>query len=137
MITWLKILVLDNWLRKLLSLILAMIIWMVVNHSMTSTKVVQNIPVRVVHLPPGKTIAGMQASGILHERVTLSLQGNKSALDEISEKDLEVVLDAAGKPNEWVAVIGKKEIVSLNPDFNPLKAISKVTAMDDGYGKKN
>lgn len=125
-----KTLFLDNWLRKLLSLILAMIIWMVVNHSMTSTKVVQNIPVRVVHLPPGKTIAGMQASGILHDRVTLSLQGNKSALDEISEKDLEVVLDAQGKPNEWVAVIGKKEIVSLNPDFNPLKAISKVTALE-------
>jgi len=129
-ITLLKRLFLDNWLRKLISLILAMIIWMVVNHSMTSTKVVQNIPVRVVHLPPGKTIAGMQSSGILHERVTLTLHGNNSALEEISEKDLEVVLDAAGKPNEWVAKIGKKEIVSLNPDFNPIKAISKVAPVE-------
>lgn len=130
MITLLKSLFLDNWLRKLLSLILAMIIWMVVSHSMTSTKVVQNIPVRVIHLPAGKTIAGMQASGILHERVTLSLHGNKAALDEISEKDLEVVLDAEGKPNEWIAVIGKKEIVSLNPDFNPAKAISRVLSLE-------
>jgi len=130
MITLLKRLLLDNWLRKLLSLILAMIIWMVVNHSMTSTKVVQNIPVRVVHLPPGKTIAGMQASGILQERVTLTLQGNKSALEELSEKDLEVILDAEGKPNEWVASIGKKELVSLNPDFNPAKALSKVVAVE-------
>jgi hypothetical protein len=129
-ITLLERLFLENWLRKLLSLILAMIIWMVVNNSMTSTKVVQNVPVRVIHLPPGKTIAGMQASGILHERVILTLQGKKAALDEISEKDLEVVLDAEGKPNEWIAVIGKKEIVSLNPDFNPAKAISKVEALE-------
>ncbi len=130
MISFLKRLFLDNWFRKFLSLVLAMIIWMVVNRSMTSTKVVQNIPIRVINLPQGKTIAGMQASGILHDRVSLSLQGNKTALDEISEKDLEVVLDATGKPNEWVAIIGKKEIVSLNPDFNPAKAISRVSFVE-------
>lgn len=130
MITLLKRLFLDNWLRKLISVILAMIIWMVVNHSMTSSKVVQNIPIRVIHLPEGKTIAGMQTSGILHERISLTLQGNKAALDEISEKDLEVVLDAEGKPNEWTALVGKKEIVSLNPDFNPAKALTRVIASE-------
>lgn len=36
MISLLKRLFIDNWVRKLISLILAMIIWMVVNHSMSS-----------------------------------------------------------------------------------------------------
>lgn len=130
MISLLKRLFLDHWLRKLLSILLAMIIWMVMNRSMTSTKTVQNVPIRVIHLSSGKTIAGMQASGILQERLTLSIQGNKSALEEISEKDIEIVLDAEGKPNEWVALIGKKDLVSRNPDFNPLKSISKVTAIE-------
>jgi hypothetical protein len=107
-----------------------MVIWVVVNYSMTATKIVQNIPIRVTHLPPGKTINGMQTSGLLHDRVTLSISGNKTALEEISEKDLEVVLDASGKPNEWTALIGKKEIVSLNPDFNPAKAITKVGTVE-------
>ncbi len=128
MITLLKRLFLENWFRKLISLILAMIIWMVVNHSMTATKVVQNIPIRVLNLPPGKTIEGMQASGILSERIPLTLSGNKSALDEISETDLEIALDASGKPNEWIAAIGKKELVSLNPDFSPGKAITRIIA---------
>lgn len=130
MITLLKRLFLDNWLRKLLSLLLAMILWMVVNRSMTSTKVVQNVPIKIMHLPEGRTIEGMQASGILQDRVTLTLQGNKTALDEISERDLEVVLDAAGKPNEWTAVIGKKDIASLNPDFIPAKALTKVISLE-------
>src|SRR3990167_2435168 len=130
MITLLKRFFLDNWVRKLFSLILAMIIWMMVSHSMTSTKVVQNVPIRVIHLPEGKTIEGMQASGMLQERMTLTLHGNKTGLDEISERDIEVVLDAAGKPNEWTTVIGKNNIVSLNPDFVPAEALSRVTALE-------
>ncbi len=120
----------DNWHRKLICLILAMIIWMVVNHSMTTTKVVHSIPVRVSHLPPEKTIEGMQVNGVLNRKISLTLTGNKSALDEVSGKDLEVVIDASGKSNEWIATITKKNIVSLNPEIDIGKMISRVTPFD-------
>lgn len=118
---------LENWLRKLISLLLAVVIWLMVNHSMTVTKVVQNIPVRVTHLPPEKTIEGMQANGILNKRISLTLSGNKAALDELTGKDLEVVIDASGKSNEWIATVGKKNLVCLNPEFDAAKLISRVS----------
>jgi len=120
----------ENWQRKLISLILAMIIWMVVSHSMTTTKVVHSIPVRVTHLPPEKTIEGMQVNGVLNRKISLTLTGNKSALDEVSGKDLEVVIDASGKSNEWIATISKKNIVSLNPEIDSAKMISRVAPFD-------
>jgi len=120
----------DNWQRKLISIILAMVIWMVVSHSMTTTKTVSNIPVRVTNLPPEKTIEGMQVNGVLNKRISLTLVGNKSALDEISGKDLEVVIDALGKSNEWIATITKKNLVSLNSEIDPYKAVSRVIPYD-------
>lgn len=116
----------DNWPRKLISLILAMIIWMMVSHSMTVTKVVPNIPVRVANLPAEKTIEGMQLNGILSKRVSLTLIGHKEALDEISSKDLEVVIDAKDKAQEWIANIDKKNLVSVSADFDVAKQISRV-----------
>jgi hypothetical protein len=116
----------ENWPRKLISLVLAMIIWLLVSHSMTVSKVIPNIPVRVTNLPPEKTIEGMQINGILSKRVTLTLNGHKKALDEISAKDLEVVIDAKDKSQEWIAAIDKKNLISLNPDFDIAKQISKV-----------
>ena len=97
---------------------------------MTVTKIVHNIPVRVTNLPPEKTIEGMQVNGLLNKRISLTLTGNKAALDEISGKDLEVVIDATGKSNEWIATIGKKNLVSLNPEFDPTKMISRVSPFE-------
>ncbi|MES2272855.1 MAG: hypothetical protein V4487_01525 [Chlamydiota bacterium] len=116
----------ENWQRKLISLILAMVIWMIVNHSMTVSKVVHNIPVRVTNLPPEKTIEGMQVSGLLNQRISLTLIGNKTALDEIGGKDLEVIIDAKDKSNEWIATITKKNLISLNPELDAGKMISRV-----------
>ncbi len=124
--TLLRRLFIENWQRKLISLILAMIIWMVVSHSMTSTKVIPNVPVRVTNLPAGKTIEGMQVNGVLNKRVSLSLIGHKAALDELSSKDLEIVIDAKDKAQEWIATISQKNLISLNPEFNPAKKISRV-----------
>jgi hypothetical protein len=120
----------ENWPRKLISLILAMIIWIMVNHSMTVNKVIPNVPVRVSNLPSDKTIEGMQLNGNLNKRVTLTLVGHKTALDEISAKDLEVVIDAKDKPFEWIASIDKKNIVSLNPNFDVNKEISRVMPVE-------
>jgi hypothetical protein len=103
-----------------------MIIWMVVSQSMTATKVVSNIPVRVINLGPEKTIEGMQVNGQLNRRISLSLIGHKTILSELSSKDLEVVIDAKDKGAEWIAMIDQKNLISLNPEFDPAKMLSKV-----------
>ena len=130
MITLLKRLFIENWVRKLLSLILAIVVWVVVNRSLTATKTIPDVPVRVINLSPGKTIEGMQANGTLNERVSIAIQGNRFMLDELGSRDLEIVLDAKEKPNQWMAVIGKKDLVCLNPDINLQKGLSRIVPIE-------
>lgn len=115
-----------NWQRKLISLILAILIWFMIENSMTITKQVDGIPVRVTHLPQEKTIEGMQCNGVLNKRISLTITGNKTAVEELSGKDLEVVIDATDKPDQWIAAISKKNLVSLKSDFDVTNMISKV-----------
>lgn len=124
--TLLTSLFLNNWQRKALSLLLAVIIWLVVNHSLTSTKTIANVPVRIINIPTGKTIEGMQASGRLNKRLTLSLIGNTTLLEELNSNDLEVVIDASNKSDEWIATISKKNLISLNPEIDISKGINRV-----------
>jgi len=128
--TLLKRLFIDNWHRKLLSLILAMIIWMIISHQMTTSKHIYNIPVRVEHLPAEKTIENMQVNGILNKRITLQITANKSIMEELTGKDLEVVIDARGKPDQWIETITKKHLVCLDPDIDISKAITRVVPHD-------
>ncbi len=124
--TWLSRLFIENWQRKLISVILSMIIWIVVHHSMQVTKTLQNVPVRMTHLAPGKTIEGMQAGGVLNRKIALTITGNKDAMEELSIKDFEVVLDARGKENEWIATVDKRHLNCLTPEINLHKIISRV-----------
>ncbi len=117
-----------NWPRKLLALILAMILWITVNHMTTVTKNIHSIPVRVQNLPPNKTIENMLTNGYLSKRVTLSITGHKSVLDELSSKDLQVDIDASGQPDQWIAKITKKNLVCANPNLDIVKAITKISA---------
>ncbi len=87
-----------HWPRKLLSLLLAILIWVVANNSMTTTKIFNNIPVRVVNLPKEKTVEDLQVNGRLNRRVILTLTGNEGALNELMGRDLEVVIDAHDTP---------------------------------------
>ncbi|MBY0529120.1 MAG: hypothetical protein K2P51_02915 [Rhabdochlamydiaceae bacterium] len=116
----------ENWPRKLVALILAIITWLVVNQTLTTTRNLSNIPVRILNIPTGKTIEGLQPNGRLAKKITLTLVGNKTILDELTSYDLEVVLDAADKPEEWIASISKKNLVSLNPEIDISKGISRV-----------
>jgi hypothetical protein len=116
----------ENWPRKLVALILAIITWLVVNQTLTTTRNLSNIPVRILNIPTGKTIEGMQPNGRLAKKITLTLVGNKTILDELTPYDLEVVLDASDKPDEWIAGISKKNLVSLNPEIDISKGISRV-----------
>ena len=128
MISLLKSIFLDNWLKKLISLILAIIVWFVVDQSLTSTKTINTIGVRVINLPAGKTINGLQPSGLLNKRFSLTIAGKKSQLEEISPSDLEIVIDGSEFGTENVVNIEKKHLVSLNPELSIGSHINKVFA---------
>jgi hypothetical protein len=117
----------EHWPRKLISFVLSIIIWFVVSQSMATTKTITNIGVRIVNIPEGKTVEGLQSNGILQKRVTLTLTGNKNLLDELTSNDIEVVIDASNQGKEWIATITKKNLISLNPGFNLSSQISKVS----------
>jgi hypothetical protein len=126
----LKKLFLDHWQRKFISFLLAMVIWMVIDHSMIVTKTLTDIPVKISNVPPGKTIENMQLNNILNKKISLVLTGNKNVLDELTGSDLEVILDASDKGDEWVATVTKKNLICFNPDINILQGITKVSHQD-------
>ncbi|MCH9630829.1 MAG: hypothetical protein S4CHLAM37_08350 [Chlamydiia bacterium] len=117
----------QNWPRKLISLILAIIVWFVVSQSMATTKTISNIGIRILNIPEGKTVEGLQSNGLLQKRVTLTLSGNKNLLDELTSNDIEVVIDAVNQRKEWIATISKKNLLSLNPDINLTRRINKIS----------
>jgi hypothetical protein len=117
---------LQNWERKVISLFLAIVIWLVVNHSLTTTKILENVPVRLINIPTGMTVDGLQPNGMLSKKISLTLQGNKTELTEIASNDIEIVLDAMDKSDEWLATITRKNLLALNPDVNLSKAIKRV-----------
>jgi YbbR domain-containing protein len=116
----------QHWTRKLVSLVLAVIIWLVVNQTLTSTRNISNIPVRIIHLPQGKTVEGIQPNGRLAKKLTLTVVGNRALIDELTPSDLEVVIDASEKPDEWIVTVTKKNLVSLNPEIDISTGISRV-----------
>lgn len=122
----LRMIFIDHWLRKMISLVLAVIIWFVVDQSLTTTKTVNTISVRLTHLPDGKTIHGLQSSGYLNKKISLSITGKKAYIEELDSTDFEVVVDASGITKESAIEIQKKHLVSLNPDISIEKHVIKV-----------
>jgi hypothetical protein len=118
---------LQNWGRKLTSLILAAVIWLSVNHSLTVTKTLDSVSVRLINIPAGMTIEGLEQNGILNTKVSLALQGDKHQLSEITSNDVEVVLDATGKSGEWLAPITRKNLNSVNPIIDLSRAIKRIS----------
>ena len=118
----------NNWQRKLISLIGAIVIWLVVNQSIIDTKTIRNVPIRIVNLPTDKTITGLLPNGILNKRITLTLSGTKDVVDELEPGDLEVLIDAAYIDHaEWIVQITKKNLISLNPSIDLHNHITQVT----------
>jgi hypothetical protein len=125
--TFLKDLFTKNWQRKLFSLLAAAIIWTIVSSSITTVRTFSRVPVRIVNLPPNKTICGLMPNGILDKRMSLTITGTKDVLDHLGPQDFEVVLDASDKGDEWIAKVSKNNIVSLNPEIALLHSIRQVT----------
>lgn len=119
---------LNNWQRKLVAISTALIIWLFVNHSIIATKTIPNVPIRIIKLPPDKTIIGLLPNGVLKKRMTLTLSGTRDVIEELEPGDLEVVIDASIiDRNDWIVAVGKKNIVSLNPSIDLTHHITHVT----------
>lgn len=116
----------ENWQRKLISLILAIIIWLLVHHSLITNKTYKNVPVRVANIPKGMIVEGLSPDGFLTQKITLNIEGHKKFLDDLTEEDLQVVLNATGKDKTWVATINKNQIVFLNKLTNPYPYIRSI-----------
>jgi len=127
MILLLKNFFTEHWQRKLLAILSALIIWFLVNNSITVTRTLPNIPVRIVNIPPGKTIEGLLPSGLLKKRITVTLSGNKDVIQELDSSDLQIVIDAQDKGDQWIAKLDKKSLLSLNPDIDLSNSISEVS----------
>lgn len=116
----------NNWKRKIFSILLASIIWTMVNQSLTSTRTFYNVPIRVLNLPADKTIKGIQTNGRIPKKISLTLVGNKEMLELLQPSDLEVVIEASGSGEELQPTITKKNLLSLNPEIDINSSVSKV-----------
>lgn len=116
-----------QWQRKLVALLTAAVIWIFVNYSITSSKTIPSVPIRVINLPANKTIQGLLPNGFLSKRTTLTLTGTKDVIDQLEPGDVEVILDVLNLPSDGIVQITKKNLVSLNPSFNLLKHVTSVT----------
>lgn len=116
-----------NWQQKIVALVSAMIIWVFVNHSIIETKTIPGVPIRIVNLPPDKTILGLQPNGLLNRRITLTLTGTKDVIHDLEAGDVEVLIDAhLIDHDDWVTQISKKNLVSLNPAVDLAHHVSQV-----------
>ena len=97
---------------------------------MTVNKTLTGVPVRIVNLPVGKTVEGMLDNGRLKNRIDLNVQGHKESLDELTTKDLEVVIDATGQPNQWIASVSEKNLFCTDPRIDLAKTIEKVAPQE-------
>lgn len=116
----------ENALRKFISLVLAVIIWLIVNQSLTSTRTFKNVAVRIVNVPEGKTINGLQTGGYLPNKLNIAMTGRKSLLDDLNQNDFEIALDAFQIKSEKIVTLQKKNIVNLNPDLDLDRHITKI-----------
>lgn len=128
MISLLKRIFLDNWVKKIISLLIAVVVWFVADQSLTSTKTISTIGVRLINLPEGKTVNGLQPSGLLNKRFSVTITGKKSTLEEISPSDIEISIDGSDFTTENIVQIEKKHLVSLNPELSIGNHVSKVIA---------
>lgn len=119
----------SNWQHKVVAISIALVVWLFVHNSITSTKTIPGVPIRIVNLPPDKTIQGLLPKGILNKRIALTLSGTKTVIRELEPGDLEVLIDAADidlNKEDWVVVLTKHNLVSLSPDIDLAHSISDV-----------
>lgn len=125
-ITYLKTLFFHQWKRKTFAFFLSIFVWFMVNQSLTTTRTILNIPIRVINLAPNYTIEGLSSNGKLNKKINLTLVGNKEVIDPLESSDLEIVVDAENQTTEWPIILSKKNLVANNPELDLMQGISKV-----------
>ena len=125
-----NILFIHQWQKKLMALLTAAVIWVFVNHSIISSKTISSIPIKVINLPADKTINGLLPNGFLSKRTTLTISGTRDVINQLESGDLEVILDLSHLPIDGIVQISKKNLFSLNPNFNLSKHVTSVSHPD-------
>ena len=72
-----KMIFISNWQRKLLSLVLATIIWILVYNSIVVEKNYRHIPVRLAYIPSNIDPSHLTSNGYLKKSVSLKIKGYK------------------------------------------------------------
>jgi YbbR domain-containing protein len=116
-----------QWQRKFVALLTAIVIWFFVNHSITSSKTIPSVPIRVINLPTDKTIQGLLPNGFLSKRITLTLSGAKDVVDQLEPGDIEIIIDVSNLPSDGIVQITKKNLVSLNPNINLTAHVTSIS----------
>lgn len=125
----LRKLLLNNWLRKLISLIIAVVIWIIVDQSLSVTKTVDTATIRIHNLPPGKTVHNLLQTGVLNKRIPITLTGQKRYITDITPSDFEVVLSLPENiTDECIIHVGKEHLCSKNPYLSIETHIGRVTS---------
>lgn len=119
-----------NWLRKLVALATAIFVWFLVNQTITVTRVIPEVPVRVINLPTDKTVLGLLPNGLLNKRIAVTITGNRTTIDDLRPGDLEILINAEGRKDSWIVSIDKRNLVSLNREIDLPKQITSVSAND-------
>lgn len=120
----------NNWPRKLIALVASIVIWFLVDETITITRTIPNIPVRVINLPGDKTVIGLMPNGVLKKRTAVTVTGKKGFIDDLSQNDLEVVINAENKKESYLATITRKNLFYLYGDQEIRRNISEVSAND-------
>ncbi len=116
-----------NWQKKIIALLIATIVWIFVNQSFVETTTLPQVSIKVINLPPGKTISGMLPNGTLAKRITLTLTGTKHIIEKLESGDVGVVVDGSSiHQNEWILQVTKNNLVSLNPSINLSRHITQI-----------
>ncbi len=119
-----------NWPRKLIAFITAIFIWFLVSKTINITRTIPDVSIRIVNLPPHKTVLGLLPNGLLNKRISVTFTGSKSPIKDMQPTDLEVIINADGHKESWIASITKRNLVSLNQEIDLRKHIIEVTAND-------
>ncbi len=121
---------LKNWPRKVVALLTAIFVWFLVNQTITITRTISDVPVRIIHLPSDKTVQGLLPNGLLNKRISLTLTGSKTLLQDLRAADIEVVINTDGHKESWIATISKANLVSVNPGIDLHNHVTEVSAND-------
>lgn len=121
---------LQNWPRKCVAFISALVIWFLVNQSINITRTFPDVAIRVINLPQDKTVVGLLPNGLLNKRTSVTITGTKSVIADLRATDIEVVIDAEGKKESWMAKIDRRSLVNLSSEWDLMKSITDVSGSD-------